>query len=434
MCKSIFHLLLFVALTACTIRPQGETEERQAAQQAGKSFASTRQSPLANKPTRDDLVRYALANNAELQQQYWQWRSAIEQIPIDGTQATNLAISLGTVVNNGQWSLDRSTIGVGNDPMADIVLPPKLSTAAKRSLENARAAGIRFRKAQLELRAKVISAYDDYSLTAETIRLGERNVQLLQTIVTITEARSRIGMAGQQDVLKVENDLDMAKNDVAAARSRLPIMLASLNAALNRDPADAIPVPDSLPGVSPVTDSDQALLDRAAQANPELVALADEMRAKNEDIRLAKYQYIPDISVSASTDLEGMAQSLLGSFTVPFLRYEAIEAAVKQAEDNLRANEAARQQTSRDIGAQLIGDVVTVHDADRQLKLLNDSILPRARQAISLSQTAYQTGNSTLRDLLDTQRSLIELERFGAELTITRDKRLADIESVTGLD
>ena len=333
-------------LAACTVHPQGEKQERQSAIDVGKSFTTTQPSPLPDNPTRDDLVHYAMLNNADLQQQYWQWRSAIEQIPIDGTQPTSLAISLGTTLNNGSLALDRTVITAANDPMTDIAFPGKLSTAARRSLENARAAGVRFRKTQFELRRKVLSAYDDYALNAELIRLGEENIQLLQTTATITEARSRSGMAGQQDVLKAHNEVDMAKNDVENMRSQLPIQQGALNALLNRSPTAAIPVPDSLPPQRLMTGSDQHLFDRAAKMNPELIALVDEIRAKQEDIHLAKLQYYPDFDVAASTDLKGIAQSVLGEFTVPILRYEALHAAVVQAEANFprhRSPAAARR-------------------------------------------------------------------------------------------
>lgn len=69
--------------------------------------------------------------------------------------------------------------------------------------------------------------------------------------------------------------------------------------------------------------------------------------------------------------------------------------------------------------------------ADRQLALLETTILPRARQVVALMRTAYQNNAASLLDLLDSQRSLIDIERLVANLRVTRDKRLADIETIT---
>src|SRR5271156_3817984 len=99
---------LLMGLAGCTVHPPGEREERDAALQSGKPFEKpieVRQiPPLPAKPTSDQLVEYALLNNAELEQHYWEWRSAIEQIPQDATQATTLNVAGGTSITNGHTS------------------------------------------------------------------------------------------------------------------------------------------------------------------------------------------------------------------------------------------------------------------------------------------------------------------------------------------
>lgn len=427
-------IALVAVLGGCTAHPAGERQERRAALDAGKPFekpVGERMPPtLPENPSADDLVRYALLTNADLEQRYWDWRSAIEQIPQDGTQPTNLAISAGTVLNNGSFSRDRTTLSAFNDPMADIVWPEKLSVAARRALENARAAGLRFQKAKYELRSKVLNAYYDYALNAELIRLEQANAQLLQTTVTVVEARNRAGSSGQQDLLKARNELDLSRNDIANMQSQLPSLRAALNALLNRDPGSPIAVPSQLPPTVRVRRSDDELMALAAAQNPELIALAHEMKGRAEGISLARLQYMPDFSVSAGTDLAGLAQTLSGMVTVPLLRYEAINAAIAQAEANLKSVEAMRRQTRNDLAAQVVLDIATFRDADRQLELFQHSVLPRARQMVTVARTAYESGQSGLLDLLDSQRSQIAIERLVANLRIARQKHVADLERI----
>ena len=253
---------------------------------------------LPTAPTPDDLVHYALMRNADLEQRYWEWRSAIEQIPQDGTQASTLALSGGATLTRGKATAGSSSIGLLNDPMTDIHWPGTLATAAQRSLENARAAGIRFRKAQYELRNKVLSAYDDYALNGELIRLEQANAQLLQMTVMVVDARNRAGAAGQQDLLKTRNELDLSRNDIENMQSLLPAQRSALNALLGRDPDAPLPVPSELPPQRPVSYSDGQLLELAVRQNPELAALASEIKAKQDGIQLARLQYVPDFNVS----------------------------------------------------------------------------------------------------------------------------------------
>jgi len=425
-------------LTGCTIHPNGEREERQASLKAGEPFKRSIErrdiNPLPADPTPDDLVRRALSANAELEQRYWEWRSAIEQIPQDGTQTTTLAISGAITVNKGRTGAGSTMLTLLNDPMTDIHWPGTLATAAQRTLENARAAGKRFRKAGYELRTKVLSAYYDYALTAELIRLEQANAQLLQTTATVVEARNRAGAAAQQDLLKARNELDLSNNEIAAMQAQLPAELAALNALLSRAPDAPIPSPTQMPALMPVRYSDEQLLALAAAQNPELAALADEIRGRKQGIKLAKLQYVPDFDLSLSSDLMGIAQSLIGTVTVPLLRYEAIDAAIAQAEANLRASEAMRRQTHNDLNAQIVMDIRTLRDADRQLELFEHTILPRARQVVTVGRSAYEAGRSSLLDLLDAQRSLIAIQRLVANLRATREKRLADVEAIAASD
>jgi cobalt-zinc-cadmium efflux system outer membrane protein len=434
-----FLMVVFATgLAGCTVHPTGEREERDAALQSGKPFEKrieVRQiPPLPDNPTPDQLVEYALLNNAELEQHYWEWRSAIEQIPQDGTQSTTLNVAAGTSITNGQASWGSSTVALSNDPMTDIKWPGKLDAAATQSLENARAAGRRFIKAKYDLRSEVLSAYYDYALNAELIRLEQANQQLLRTTATVTEARNRAGGSGQDDVLKADNEMDMSGNGIANMQSQLPGERAAINALLGRAEDAPLPMPTEPPQPRTLAYGDGELVELAAKQNPELIALADEIRGRNEGVRLAKLQYVPDFNLSAGTDLMGVAQSVLGQVTIPVFRYEALEAAIAQAEANLRASEAMRREAGNDLAAQLLVDITTLHDTDRQLDLFEHTILPRAREIVNVGRSGYETGRSTLLDLLDDQRSLIAIERLVANLRITREKHFAELESITASD
>src|SRR5207237_10164627 len=135
-----------------------------------------------------------------LEQQQSEGRAATAQIPQEGLQPTNLVLFAGVPIAHGSTAFDRTTVTVANDPMNDIVWPAKLSRAAQRALDEAKAAGVRFQKAKYDLRAKVLATWYEYALTAELIRLEEANAQLLNSIAVVTEARNRAGAGSQQDL------------------------------------------------------------------------------------------------------------------------------------------------------------------------------------------------------------------------------------------
>jgi outer membrane protein TolC len=150
-----------------------------------------------------------------------------------------------------------------------------------------------------------------------------------------------------------------------------------------------------------------------------------------EGLKLAKLQYLPDLSLSLNSDLAGVTQSLAGMITIPLLRYEAINAAVAQAQANIRAMDAMRRQTGNDLAAKVVLDLNGVRDCDRQLDLFEHTVLPRAKQVVTVGRSAYEAGQSTLLDLLDTQRSLVSIERLVANLQAVREKQLLELEAIT---
>ncbi len=340
----------------------------------------------------------------------------------------------GATITKGKFSWNTSSLTLGNDPMTDLKWPGKLDAAARQSLQTAQAAGQRFFESKFELRNKVLQAYDDYALTAALIRLEELNAQLLELTASTTSLRNQTGAASLGDTLKARDEVDLSNNDLAMLRSQLPSQAAAINALVGRAPQAALPAPTELPAQRSVVYDEEEIIQLASRNNFELSALALDAGARAEAVRQARLQYVPDFNVSVSTDLAGVAQSLIGQATVPLLRYEAINAAIAQAEANLRASEAARHQTARDLVARIITDSAAIKDADRQINLFQNTVLPRQREAADLERSAYENGRASLLELLESERSLIEVERLADRSRTLRENELADLESITTVD
>ncbi len=434
-------LAALVALTAavggCTVHPAGEFRERAAAVAAGRAYVrplESREAPdLAADATAEQLVAYALLTNAGLEQKYWEWRAALEQVPQEGTQKTGLMLTFSSVISHGSTSEAMNSLGLGNDPMNNVVLPSKLEAAATVALELAREAGRRFDQARYELRGDVLAAYADYALSAELMRLGQANVDLLTLTARVMEARAGNGRGSQQELLRSANELELARNSLAAETATLSTRLAALNALLNRDPGAPLRPPAGFPEARPLPADDAAFLKSAASENRELQALAIEVAAQRGERSRAKQEYLPDFSVNVSTDLAGAAQSLVGSVVVPAVRYQAINGQIRQAEANLRAAEAGSVQGGRDLARRLVADLALVRDLDRQIALYEGTLLPREQEIAKSVENGYAAGQGPLSDLLEVQRAVLDLRRLVAEFRASRMKHAADLEAAVAM-
>jgi len=425
-------ILGLVILSGCAIRPAGEDEERAKAQAVGKPYEERNLPTLVKDASWQDVLRYAILANGELEQRYWEWRSALEMIPQDASPGTSPTISYGAMFENGATSWNRQSIGLGSDPMNNIPWPGKLAAAGERALEMARAAGFRFERAKFDLQARVLSAYYDLALQAELIRLQEADVTLLETIDELAEARSRAGAVPQQDLLKTRTARDLARNQLQNLQAQLPGRLASLNALLNR-PADSALSP-KLPKPRVNAYTDEQLIALVAERNPELRALAHEIQARKDGVRLAQMQFIPDFGLNAVTSLDGMVQNLMAMITAPFVRFEAIRGAIEQAKAQASAMRAMRRHVESDLRARILTDLYLLRNADRQITLFRETIVPRAEEVVTRARAAYTAGQVPLVELLDSQRMLIEVRTMLARLQVEREKLLAEVESVAAVD
>ncbi len=424
---------LILLLGGCALRPAGEDEERNRATSAGRPYEEPAAIPaLDEKSTLDDYLQVAFLRNADLEARYWEWRAALEQIPQDSS-FPNVSLSFSYMFSRANMkSWDRTTLGASNDPMSNIPFPTKLATAGRGALEIARAAGHRFQEAKFLLQGKVLATYYDLALLGESIRIQKENIDLLRQVLSQAEIRVRVGSANQQDLLKSQTGLEFAENDLKNLESRVPGLAAGLNALLGRAPQESLPLPASLPSPRAVAVKDSELIQIGAEKSPELAALANEVAGREEALSLAKQAYLPDFGISAN--ITGSISQTVGAMAVLPLRLEAIRGGIEQARANLRATQAARAQYERNLAASFIFNLAVLRNDERQVELFEKSILPRVRQTVESARTSYAAGRLAFVELLDAQRTYLDVRLTLAELRMEREKSLAAIETWSTVD
>jgi hypothetical protein len=420
-------LLAAFALASCAFHPHGESDERELAR---TSYVKTTPAPLASDAAIEDILAYAYLANADLEARYWEWRAAIEQIPQDATIPATPAVTWESMFEHGKTSLAATTLTLGNDPMTNIPWPGITIAAGKRALELARAAGFRFRAAQLELRMKVLDSYYDYALLAESIRLKQQSVSLLQSAYGDSEARLRAGQGSSVEILEARNGLDLARNDLRNLESKTPGQLAMINALLSREPAAALDPPKALPAPRQFALTDAEVLSLLAERNPELAALAHEAKADEHAITMMRRGYLPTLGLDLSGDLAGMAKGIMVMLAAPFVRFQAVHASVVQAEAELASARAMRRGAEYDLKARAVLSLYDLRNDERQTALFEQAVIPRAEQIVAVKRSMYTNAQAPFTDLLGSARMLVELRLMYAEMRMEREKMLAEIEAL----
>lgn len=420
-------------LAGCVLRPDGARNEAARADEAGRGYqlpVEQRQLPeLPAQPTWQEVLHRAFLANGDLEAAFFAWRGAVHRIDRESTWPMgNLSLEFEYAFSSERMkSFDRTKIELRQEAP----LPMKTAKAGQMALSDAQAAGERFLAMKFEVQRKVLIAWADYALLAEKLRITRDNVALLRVLAETAGNRVRAG-AAQQDLLKAQIELQMAENDLKNMEAELPQKRAMLNAMLGRKPGEALEAPAAMPAPRPVKADDAALLAAGVTRNAELAALARETQGRERALELARMQYIPDFAPFGG--FRGSMEQWLGAMVSIPTALPAIRASIQEARTDLARMQAMRRQTALDREAAFVAALHAMRNSERQIELFEKTILPTAQLVLENSRQSYSAGAVGFIELIDSQRTLLEVRLMIAESRAARERALAELEAVGGFD
>lgn len=439
--RTIFRGIVVFSLagliSGCVLAPREAKNEQAALRRAGKGyeqpFAKRDLPELPAQPDWRDVLHRALLANGELEAAYFEWAAAVARIQRAGGYP-NTPLSLGfnyTISGGNMKAFDRATFTAGPDAMENLAFPTKIYQAAKVALDDARAAGRRFAAVKFDIQRRALNAWIDYALLAESIRVQRENLTLLKLVSDTAANRVQAG-GRQQDLLKAEIEYRLAGNELQSMEAELPQQRARLNAMMLRDPDAMLPPPMAIPAARPVPADDAELLILAVDNNPELAALAKTVAGREDALELARMQYIPDFNPFAG--FTGTASQFIGlGISIPTLLPE-IRGMVSEARADLRRVRAMYRQTKFDRAASVVAALYALRDSERKAELFEDQILPMTQRLLADARRAYSADTGSFLDLIDSQRTLLNVRLILIETRAAREKSLADLEALLGVD
>lgn len=430
-------LALALGLGGCVLAPPGTVEEQAKLDEVSGRFeppVETRELPtLPTRPGWRDVLRRAFLANGDLESAYFTWKAALIQIN-QAAAWPNSQVAIGysymfSPENIKAWN--RMTITAGFSPSMNLQLPIKPETAGKVAFEAAREAGENFRTAKFELQRRVLTTYLDLALAEEKARIERENINLLKSLTSSAAARAQAG-APLQDVLKAQTNLELAKNDLRNLEAEARSVRSKLNGFLARDATAPLDLAPTLPAPRPVISDDSRLIAIAVDRNPELAALARQVAGRKDAVELAWLAYLPDFSPSFSVN--GNISKTVETMVMLPTTLPQIQAAIDNAEAMVRSSEAILRQTEKDRAASFVANLYLMRNAERQTSFYRRRIIPIIEQLINSSREAYATGTVQFADLIDSQRTYISVRLLVAQARIEREKRLAELEALAGVD
>jgi cobalt-zinc-cadmium efflux system outer membrane protein len=276
-----------------------------------------------------------------------------------------------------------------------------------------------------ELAAEIRRGFHDALFRQKNIRATETWVQRFAKVEGMVEKLVRSGEASGYDRRRLARDRQAAEARLASERADLGRALARL-AAFTSATGDLVVSGELLPPPPPPI---EVALDRLAQ-RPDLLALSRRAEAADLDGQAAKLGAIPDVTVgigpkwvdNGNSRDNGVALSL----SVPLPVFDRQQAGQQRA-----AAEAMQARATYHLArTRAEGELRGLSGQAEALRAAATDYRTRAAAAspelLSIAETAYRGGESSLLELLDAYRGALETET--AALELERRAREARIE------
>ena len=284
--------------------------------------------------------------------------------------------------------------------------------------------------------------YYEYAYLARAIEITRENIELMRYLETIATTRYTTGSAKHADIIRPQVALGKLEDRLHSLQELRYPLAARLNALTDRPAETDIPFPASIPTMS-IGDSDESLLARLADANPQLIYWQTVLARAEAGKDLAERNYFPDFTFGLDvTDVDKARNpGVIGdgqnpvmasmSFNVP-IWLDARDAAVDESKARIIAAKRSRIGMERKLKADLELALYKYRDAGRKINLYKDTLVPKAEQSLGVIMEAFTTGAGSSLDLIDAEQTLLELQLAYYRALTDQAQQLAEIETLVG--
>jgi len=320
--------------------------------------------------------------------------------------------------------------------MAEQELPGKGKRAA-RVLVAERDADMANRQVDIranEILAELKHAYVDLALARELRTLYDDQRRLLEDVTEAAAIRYASGEGGQHHTVASLVELTRLEKDRIAADERAQAAEARLNAMLGRPVDRAVgPLAPIVPSVS-MSAAESLALER----HPDLAAADAAIAREEAELARLRGERRPDFVVGGGYMLmpgDAGAFTARGGITWPNAPWSRgrLNAAIDTQVKRLDAAKAQREAVVVRVRHAVRDVTIRIAAAQRQVQLIQSTVLPQVEHAFELARVSYTGGEGTFMDVLESRRLLLTTQLEFAETRASISRAFVDLEAAVGI-
>jgi len=268
---------------------------------------------------------------------------------------------------------------------------------------------------QVSLAAEVAQTYIDLRDQQTRLELAQRQADIEQKMLTLTQQRRERGTAADVDVERLTTQVENTRStlipldaQVTDSLDRLAVLTGRAPGALDEQLAGVRPLP-AMPATVAIGDPSAML-----QQRPDIRAAERRLASSNAQIGehiadfFPKVTLLGDIGFTASDPGHLLRKSNFSWITVPYLQWNALD--FGRTLGSVHAAEASRDEAEARYTKTVLGALEDANSSlsryghQREHVVTLQKVEASASHSATLMRQRYAAGVATLIDLLDTQR------------------------------
>lgn len=407
------------------------------------SVQAQTEATLHSKSGLSDYLRYLDAHNPVLKQEAHKIEAAKAAIELAGA-LPDPSLNLGIFAQEVETRVGPQKQKLGVSQM--------LPWRGKRSLQTRLAEEEAWRTQEqreaqrLELHFQFKNLYADYFFIGKALVINQEHLVLLENLEKVVDTKYRSGETGYANLVRIDVEMDRFKDRIATLKDLAQPTRAAMNAMLNREPEAPIAYPQMLHDAVEsdwLLKAESVIVESLEKTNPRMRAShhainkADTARSQAALNRKPDFKLGVDWINTGSAIMPGVSESgkdpLVFSVgvNIPWnkRKYNALE---RVAGEQYLASVEAQNHLGNELAAQLKRAFFDYRDALRKIELYRDTVIPKAKESLSVIIMAFEHDVSAYLDVIDAEQTLLEFALSMNQAMAGRTRALARIELISG--
>jgi outer membrane protein, heavy metal efflux system len=364
---------------------------------------------------------------------------AARQRPDRESSLPDPVLSLGYASNGSP----RPFAGIGVDPTSnagvmisqEFPFPGKTKLRGDVAAREAAAELEAYHQTQLNVAARVETAYHRLHHDYAEIALMQRSVGVLRSLSMAAEARYSAGKAAQADILRAQTQLSLMETKILRMEQDKRSREAEINSLVNRPPGTPVEEPGE--GPTPPLPKLEELMARAPVESPTVMREQRMVERSELAVNLARKDFYPDYTLSAGYFNQGRMPDMYQfrvDFKLPAWFWRKQRAGVAEQAHSLEQARKSYSAAIQTLRYRIQDDYQMAETSKRLLDMYTTTVIPQANLTLQSSQLGYQAGNVDFTSLLMNFMAVLEFESNYHEELLNLHLALIRLEETTGIE